>query len=84
MWDIDIKNFTVSHLENNACILKCPATFEMSVRVKRYGTPEEKKEEVARRDCTGRPFLGFLGFGLFGKITRVLGRVFGLLLSKRK
>ena len=34
------------------------------------------------RDCTGRPFLGFLGFGLFGKITRVLGRVFGLLLVR--
>ena len=31
------------------------------------------------RDCTGRPFLGF---GLFGKITRVLGRVFGLLLVR--
>ena len=36
------------------------------------------------RDCTGRPFLGFLGFGLFGKITRVLGRVFGLLLVREK
>ena len=37
---------------------------------------------VMSRDCTGRPFLGFLGFGLFGKITRVLGRVFGLLLVR--
>ena len=39
---------------------------------------------VPCRDCTGRPFLGFLGFGLFGKITRVLGRVFGLLLVREK
>ena len=40
--------------------------------------------KVMPRDCTGRPFLGFLGFGLFGKITRVLGRVFGLLLVREK
>ena len=39
---------------------------------------------LAPRDCTGRPFLGFLGFGLFGKITRVLGRVFGLLLVRER
>ena len=43
-----------------------------------------KRERAPSRDCTGCPFLGFLGFGLFGKITRVLGRVFGLLLVREK
>ena len=38
MWDIDIKNFTVSHLDRNACILNFAVT---KMRQRKQRAPED-------------------------------------------